>query len=247
VTGLVRRAARALGLLLIVLGCGGLAWSLVVWRWQDPVTYITNRHAQAELASRYEARLSASPATPRAVTRSPSWADVGRRLAREASRYRRTSGPGDPVARIRVPRLGLNAIVVNGTDHESLKRGPGRDLRTWMPGEGSLVYIAGHRTTYGAPFSEIQALRRGDVVTLELPYATFEYRVAGHRIVPATFLAALRPHGREELALQACWPRFFASHRYIARALPAAVTLRDGLTVRLGDDVPSAPRRLRRG
>lgn len=228
---LVPRSARALGLILIVLGCCGLAWALVTWRWQDPVTYLVNRHAQAELASRYEARSSA----PRRVTRSSSWAVVRRRLALEARRYRRASRPGDPVARIRVPRLGLNAIVVNGTDHEALKRGPGRDLRTWMPGEGSLVYIAGHRTTYGAPFAEIQALRPGDVVTLELPYATFKYRVVGHQIVPATFMAALLPRGREELALQSCWPRFFATHRYIARALPASVTLRSGFTVRFRD------------
>ena len=58
-----------------------------------------------------------------------------------------------------IPRMGLNMILVNGTDHETLKKGPGRDLRTFMPGENRLVYIAGHRTTYLAPFSHIDSLR----------------------------------------------------------------------------------------
>ena len=52
-----------------------------------------------------------------------------------------------------------------------------------MPGEGELVYIAGHRTTYGAPFSRIDKLRKGDRVFVELPYATIEYAITGHRIV----------------------------------------------------------------
>jgi sortase A len=106
-------------------------------------------------------------------------------------------------------------VVVNGTDHDTLKRGPGRDLRTFMPGQGQLVYIAGHRTTYLAPFSHIDRLRRGDRITLEMPYATFVYRVTGHRIVAADDLAVLRSKGHEELELQACHPRFFATDRYL--------------------------------
>jgi len=62
-------------------------------------------------------------------------------------------------------------------------------------------------------------------VTVELPYATFEYSVTGRRIVPADFLQALESRGREEVALQACWPRFFASQRIIVYAKPVTVTL----------------------
>src|SRR5438874_729889 len=83
----------------------------------------------------------------------------------------------------RVPRMHLNMVLVDGTDHETLKKGPGRDLRTFMPGENRLVYIAGHRTTYLAPFSHIDALRKGDTVTIEVPYARFVYSVTGHRVV----------------------------------------------------------------
>ena len=118
-------------------------------------------------------------------------------------------------------------VVVDGTDEASLKKGPGRDLRTYAPGEGRLVYIAGHRTTFLAPFAHIERLRPGDRVTLELPYATFVYRIVGHRIVAADELSVLRSPHRELLALQACHPRFFASHRYIAYARPVLVRPRD--------------------
>ena len=127
-----------------------------------------------------------------------------------------------------MPRLGLNMILVNGTDHETLQKGPGRDLRTFMPGEGKLIYIAGHRTTYLAPFSHIDSLRPGDPVTLELPYATFVYRVVSHRIVASNDLSVLESHGREVLVLQACHPRFFATHRYLAYARPIRVEPRVG-------------------
>ena len=95
-----------------------------------------------------------------------------------------------------------------------------------MPGEGKLVYIAGHRTTYGAPFSHIDRLDNGDRVFLELPYATIEYRITGSRIVPASELSVLKSKGFEQLVLQACHPRFFASHRYLAYAKPVRVTPR---------------------
>jgi len=150
--------------------------------------------------------------------------DIGR-LAR---RYRAELAEGAPVGRLRVPALGLDAIVVNGTDAASLKRGPGRDPRTAMPGEGRLVYIAGHRTTYAAPFAHIDRLQQGDRITLTTPYATFRYAVRDHRIVPSDALEVLRSRGREELVLQACHPRFFATHRYLVDAQPISITPRHG-------------------
>ena len=109
-------------------------------------------------------------------------------------------------------------VVVDGTDETSLEKGPGRDLVSYMPGENRLVYIAGHRTTFLAPFSHIDAIRPGDAIRLEMPYATFVYRMTTHRIVPADDLSVLRSPNHEELELQACHPRFFATHRYIVYA-----------------------------
>jgi sortase A len=147
-------------------------------------------------------------------------------VSSEAKRFRLASRDGDAIARLRVPRLGLSLVVVNGTDSSDLRRGPGRQTDTYMPGEGRLVYVAGHRTTYGAPFSSIDRLERGDLVSVELPYGKVEYRVTGHRIVDDNDLSVLESRGREELVLQACHPRFFASERYLVYARPVSVSAR---------------------
>ena len=217
----MRRFARILGTLMIVAGVGALAWAFTVWKWEDPFTATLNYFEQRELAQTFDRQLEEGrPAGTAAATA----VDVRTTLPRLAIKWRQSLKRGDPVARLRIPRLGLTRIVVNGTDHNTLKRGPGRYLGSAMPGEGKLVYIAGHRTTYGAPFSSIDKLRTGDRVFLELPYATFEYAITGHRIVAANDLSVLESKGREQLALQACHPRFFATQRYIAYAKPIAVS-----------------------
>ncbi|MCP9486752.1 MAG: sortase [Gaiellaceae bacterium MAG52_C11] len=226
----MRRTARVLGTLLIVAGLGTLAWAITVWQWQDPVTAVVNRVEQRELSQKLERSFDRVRPSVQGVAVSP--AQRRRGLERDAGAWRKMSAEGDAIAKIRIPRLGLNAVVVNGTDSDTLKRGPGRYLGSAMPGQGELVYIAGHRTTYGAPFSRIDRLRKGDRVFLELPYGSFEYSVTGHRIVEADELSVLESEGREQLALQACHPRFFATHRYIAYAKPVGVTPPD----RGGDD-----------
>jgi sortase A len=210
----MRRWVRFLGTFLIAAGVLTLVWALVVWQWQDPFTALYTTWRQHQLTSQYEQRARAFQA-PIAQT---STAAERRSIERQARRYRLRSKRGEAIGRIRVARMGVNMILVNGTDHDTLKKGPGRDLRTFMPGENRLVYIAGHRTTYLAPFSHIDRLRAGDRVTIELPYATFVYSVTHHRIVQATDLSVLRSPRHELLELQACHPRFFATHRYIAYA-----------------------------
>src|SRR5947208_11825960 len=210
----MRRSVRILGTVMIVAGTLTLVWALVVWRWQDPFTALYTKYRQHQLTSQYERRVRAFHAPIATV----SFAAERRSIAREARRYRLGSKRGEAIGRIRGPRMGVNMILVNGTDHDTLTKGPGRDLRTFMPGQNRLVYIAGHRTTYLAPFSHIDALRPGDRVTLEVPYGTFIYSVTKHRIVVSSDLSVLRSPRQELLELQACHPRFFASHRYIAYA-----------------------------
>jgi sortase A len=209
----VRRSVRIAGTGLIVVGLLMLVWVVVVWRWQDPFTALYTHWKQHQLAKSYKRRFASYHAAR--YDREATIAARIRTIEREAHRYRVGSHRGQAIGRIGVPRLHLNMILVNGTDHGSLKKGPGRDLRTYMPGEGQLIYIAGHRTTYLAPFAHINAMRLGDPITLEVPYGTFRYRVFRKKIVPSDDLAVLRSHGREVVALQACHPRFFATHRYI--------------------------------
>jgi sortase A len=210
----VRRPLRILGTLLVIAGSLTLVWAFVVWQWQDPFTALYTKWKQHELSSQYDKRVRGFVAK----VSGPNLAAERASIAREAKRYRRSSKRGEAIGRIHVPRMGVNMVLVNGTDHSTLKKGPGRDERTFMPGENRLVYIAGHRTTYLAPFSHIDRMKAGDRITIDVPYGTFIYRVTHHRIVNATDLSVLRSPTHEVIELQACHPRFFASHRYIVYA-----------------------------
>ena len=208
----MRRPLRILGTLMIVGGLLTLAWAFVTWRWEDPVTSLYTTYEQRGLTDELDERfdLYAQRAEPAALD--------PEQVAVDARRYRHGTKVGDGFGRIEVPRLGLDMVLVYGTETEPLKRGPGLDPRTFFPGQGRLVYVAGHRTTYGAPFSDIDDMRRGDLVRVEVPYGTFTYTVTGSRIVDATDLSVLRTKNFEQIALQACHPRFFASQRWITYA-----------------------------
>jgi sortase A len=231
----VARAARITGTLMIVAGVCSIGWVLLVWQWQDPFTALYAKYQQHKLASTFAHRYAdyRPPSPPPTASREPAENERAR-IAAAARAYRLSLHEGEPVGRLIVHRLGLKSIVVNGTGHDDLTKGPGRELHTFMPGEGELIYIAGHRTTYLAPFAHIDALKAGDPITFELPYATFHYEVTRHVIVKADDLEVLRSHHKELLALQACHPRFFASHRYIAYAKLVRVEPREGEAYTVG-------------
>jgi sortase A len=207
----MRRLLRTLGTLMVVAGLATLAWAFAVWRWEDPFTSLYTAYEQRELSSGLEERFAsyAPAAAEQPELLGPA------ELAAEARRYRRQTGTGDGIGRIEVPRLGVKMVLVFGTDSETLKRGPGLDPRTFFPGQNRLVYVAGHRTTYSAPFSKIESLRNGDDIRVEMPYGTFTYTVTRSRIVASSDLSVLKSKRFEQIALQACHPRFFASHRWI--------------------------------
>lgn len=228
--------ARGTGTLLMIVGALLLVWGFWTWQWGDPVTRLYASWEQHRLEEQHSKQVASfgnvwqgldlkpvRPAEAETVRVAPP--KLLKRLHAEAKAYRASLATGDAVARLRVPRLDLNAIVVEGTGAADLRRGPGRDERTFMPGEGELSYVAGHRTTFGAPFAHIDRMRPGDIATIEMPYATLTYRVTGYRIVPDTQLSVLETRGRDELVLQACHPRFFAKERYIVYASLASIRL----------------------
>lgn len=222
------RSARLFGALLIAAGMLTLAWVVVVWRWEDPFTALYTHFQQSRLAHSYDRKTEAY----RAPAPRGSLVAIERAVAREAAEYRHTLHTGDAVGRLRIGRIGLNMVVVQGTDHSTLKQGPGHFEGSGLPGQGHLIYIAGHRTTYLAPFAYIDDIRIGDYVTFEVPYGSFEYRVTRHYVVSHDDVAVLRDRGREVLRLQACHPRFFATHRYLVDATLVSFTPRGGSTLR---------------
>jgi sortase A len=215
---------RLLSRILIGLGILVLAWGVLVWQWQDPFTALYTTWQQHKLAQ--ELNKEFATFKPAVATRKLAVEAQREEVAAEAARFRRDTHQGEAIGRIIIGRIGLSMVVVDGTDEASLEKGPGRDLQTYMPGQNRLVYIAGHRTTFLAPFSHINDIRVGDYIRLEMPYATFVYRMTGHRIVLANDLSVLRSPNHEELELQACHPRFFATHRYIVYAKLVAMTPR---------------------
>jgi sortase A len=211
-------------------GVLALVWVVVVWRWQDPFTALYTTWEQHKLGQQLDHEM-ATQAGPR-LRRGESLATEARAIEAAAARFRHSAHEGQAIGRIIVTRLGLNMVLVNGTDESSLERGPGRDLQTYMPGQSRLVYIAGHRTTFLAPFANINQIRPGDLIRLEMPYGTFVYRAFGHRIVPADDLSVLKSPRHELLVLQACNPRFFATQRYLVDAHLAWVDPRRGPPLR---------------
>jgi sortase A len=108
--------------------------------------------------------------------------------------------------------------VVQGTDYTSLEKGPGHYPSTAFPGLRQTVAIAGHRTTYLAPFRHIDALNPGDKIILKMPYAKFTYVVQYHRIVLPTALWVTKNVGYDRLVLSACNPLYSAAQRIIVFA-----------------------------
>jgi len=142
-----------------------------------------------------------------------------RQIATLARRFAVRAKTGEAIGRIRAPAMdNLNIVVVQGTDTASLQKGPGHYPETPFPGEGGTVGIAGHRTTYLAPFRHIDSMKPGDRIVLEMPYVTFVYRVQKTAIVDPTDVSVVRDVGYERLVLSSCNPLYSAAQRFIVFA-----------------------------
>jgi sortase A len=212
-----RRALRALSTVMIVAGVILLADAGVTLLWQEPVSAVYARFEQGRLADQLE-DLEAAPLEPaeqRALDRIP---DERRRLAFRARAFDRRVEPGDPMGRIVMPSIGVTEVFVEGTGAGDLRTGPGHYPATPLPGERGTVAIAGHRTTYGAPFHDVDDLERGDRIELRMPYGRFVYRVERTRIVPPTETSVIDRVGYDRLVLSACHPLYSAAERIIVFA-----------------------------
>jgi sortase A len=212
-----RRALRALSTTLIVAGALLLADAALTLLWQEPVSAIYTRIQQGRLADQL-AELQRAPLQPverRALER---LRDPSRRRAFRARALERRLDPGDAMGRIRMPAIGVSEVFVEGTGGGDLRKGPGRYPGTAMPGERGTVAIAGHRTTYGAPFRRLDGLDRDDAIELAMPYGRFTYRVERTRIVPPTAVWVTRSVGYDRLVLSACHPLYSAAQRIVVFA-----------------------------
>lgn len=202
-----------------------LADAGVTLAWQEPVSALVARLAQDRLSGQLT---DIEQETPTATQRRAlaSLATERRRIAFLARAARSDATTGEPIGRIRIPSIGGSFVVVQGTDGATLRKGPGHYPETTFPGLGGTVAIAGHRTTYLAPFRNVDELEPGQPIVLEMPYGRFTYAIERTRIVKPTALWVTRDVGYERLVLSACHPLYSAAERIIVFARLRSVQAR---------------------
>ena len=211
-----RRTRLVADLLLVV---GGLVLAFPFW------SAAYTRYQQGRLGRSYEARAAAFDAAVRASSPAPqAQRDPEARMQRLANLYRRQTKPGEPIGRLLIARIGVDEIVTQGStgrgslsphsDVGYLRGGPVHYGVTPLPGQGQPFAVAGHRTTYGAPFYRLDQLRRGDRIVVVMPYGRFTYRVAKLTRVRPSDVSVLADRGYG-LVLTTCDPPYSASHRLI--------------------------------
>jgi sortase A len=212
-----RRALRVFSSVLIVAGVILLSDAVATLLWQEPVSAVYAHFQQGELGNQLVQLEQAplAPAEKRALAKIP---DPKRRLAFRARALERRLEPGDPMGRIVIPAISASDVFVQGTGSADLRKGPGHYPATPLPGEHGTVAIAGHRTTYGAPFRNVDKLDPGDRIELRMPYARFIYRVERTKIVPPTELSVTDRVDHDRLVLSACHPLYSAAQRIIVFA-----------------------------
>lgn len=227
-SGHPRRAWRILSVLLILVGSLALIDAGVTLVWQEPISAIYAKLKQDRLSGAL-AKVERAPLTQPERRALASLSDERARIAFLAHELQHRAAAGSAVGRIRIPRIGVSFVVVKGTDTSELKSGPGIYSGTGFPGSAETTAIAGHRTTYLAPFRHIDALRAGSWIMLEMPYAHFTYVVIGQRVVvPTDVRAAVAEVGYNRLVLSACTPLFSAAQRllvfaHLIRTVPVGV------------------------
>jgi sortase A len=215
----MRKLGRRVGTAMAVLGVLVIAYAAAVLFWRDPLTDLYNRWQQHRLAAELESAWPPYRISVDAVEGAARTAALQREVAAAARDFQSRLKEGKPMGRIKIERLDLSTIFVHGTSWgRDLSKGPGHYERTSVPGLGRTTGIAGHRTTFGAPFRHIDDLERDDEIVLELPYGTFTYHVTGHEIVDDEDWSIIRPRGFDTLVLSACHPLYNAAQRWVVFA-----------------------------
>jgi len=200
--------------LLLVVGVLLAADAAITLLWKEPLSAIYAQVQQGKLDDGLAKLEGTEPnATDRKVLSHLGTLD--RKLAYAARALNRRTDNGQPLGRIRMRSIGVNSVVVAGTDTSSLRRGPGHYPGTPLPGARGTVAIAGHRTTYGAPFRRLDKLNPGDRIEVSMPYGRFVYSVERRRIVPPTATWVTQRVRYDRLVLSACHPLYSAAKRIV--------------------------------
>ena len=213
----MRRLIRDISSVLILSGLLLVLDAGVTVVWQEPVTAAIATIMRGEVNQRYLSYRTA-PLSGDDLRALAGISRLGQRLAYLARLERSQVTPGDAIGQLQIPSLGNTYNIIQGTDTENLEEGPGHYPSTAFPGMGQTVAIAGHRTTYLAPFRFINQLKPGDRISITMRYGKFTYVVQYLRIVKPTDVAVIDDVGYERLVLSACNPIYSAAQRIIVFA-----------------------------
>ena len=211
------RAFHILSVALITAGLVVLADAGATLLWEEPVSSLYASVKQHDASGQLDELEQGfpTPADRRAARRVHG---VRERLRVLADRFSRRVDDGQPIGRIVIPGIGLDMAVIQGTNASDLQKGPGHYPSTPFPGQPGTAAIAGHRTTYLAPFRHIDSLHGGNVIKLEMPYGTLDYKVEDTKVVQPTDFHILHRTTYQRLVLTACHPLYSASERIVAFA-----------------------------
>jgi sortase A len=185
--------------------------------WQEPVSAIYTSIRQHELKGDLNALVREQP-SPLEVTALGHLRSESLRIAFLARALERQAPNGGAIGKIHIPSIGADFVLIKGTTLGDLQEGPGVYSQTRFPGVPGTTAIAGHRTTYLAPFRHIDALKKGDLVEVDMPYAHFTYAVTGHEVVSPDDVRVIDEVGFTRLVLSACTPLYSAASRLIVFA-----------------------------
>ena len=211
---LLARVLGALGRVLIWTG----SIVLLFVAYQLWGTNIAEAQAQGDLESEFEERLSDLTTT---TTTEPDEPDDGDRRPTTTTTTAAPAPPpddGEAVARLVIPAIGVDKIVVEGVGRGDLRKGPGHYPDTPLPGQPGNSAIAGHRTTYGAPFQHVDDLVAGDEILVTTLQGSFRYEVTGLEIVAPTDVHVVEDKGDDRLTLTSCHPEYSARERIVVTA-----------------------------
>ncbi len=223
----MHRFLRILSTALITAGLVILVDVGMTLAWKEPVSTIYGSIKQGKAEDQLD-DLRASFPTADDLRAAESAGSINERVEFLADRFAGVAKTGRGIGRIRIPAIDLNVVAVEGTDTASLQKGPGhytpsddpvtkrKGDGSAFPGQGDTVGIAGHRTTYLAPFRRLDELEKGDELILEMPYATFTYAVSKTEIVDPSEIDVVEDVANERLVLTACHPLYSAAQRIVA-------------------------------
>jgi sortase A len=212
--GPIRRLIRELGLSLITAG----VVVLLFVGYQLFGTNIVEANSQNQLRQQWEHQVVPTTEPAPVVSTAPG-TTVAPVTTAPATTAPAPAGPTAPigaaVAHLVIPKIGVDQFIVEGVSIDQLRKGPGHYPQTPLPGEKGNAAIAGHRTTYGAPFYRLNELNPGDDIFVTTRNGQFHYTVALSKVVKPSEVAVLSPTPDNRLTLTTCHPRFSASSRLV--------------------------------